>query len=123
MRKTKIRSNLLDIFENTPKPLSAPEIVLTLKKINIHANKTTIYRELAFLKENGFVREVLWDDNITRFEKSDPNCHHHLVCTNCNCVEDFNLDHKFLFKKINENSKFKIMNHSIEFFGLCSNCQ
>jgi len=52
------------------------------------------------------------------------DCHHYLLCSNCRKVEEIegeNLEN--LSQKITKDYGFKIESHSLEFIGLCANCQ
>ncbi|KKR72638.1 MAG: hypothetical protein UU14_C0003G0001, partial [Candidatus Roizmanbacteria bacterium GW2011_GWB1_40_7] len=49
----RVRKNIVELFENSTKPISAQDIVELLFHKNISANKTTVYRELDFLREKG----------------------------------------------------------------------
>lgn len=120
---TPTRKAILEIFSNHPIPQSASDILTTLRKINLNVDKTTVYRELEFLEKINLINSVHFDDSKTRYEASDENHHHHLICNNCGDVKDINLDESNIISKINSESKFRIEKHKIEFFGLCINCQ
>ena len=50
--------------------------------------------------------------------------HHHLICNICNAVievEDDLLEQ--LEEKIKKQYKFKILDHSVKFYGICEECQ
>jgi Fur family ferric uptake transcriptional regulator len=124
-RNTKARIALLNILRKIRLPLTEPDIRAHLAKEGIRPNKTTIYRELAKLGEHGFVREVDFGDGKKRFESEDGDHHHHLVCKGCEKVEDFSIENELtrLMQKIGGKNKFKIVDHSLEFFGFCRDCR
>jgi len=124
-RITPIRRALLENFCNHPKPQTIQELLAYLEKKGLTANKTTIYRQLEILAQIGLVREVNFSDRSKRYELSSKDHHHHLVCQNCKKVEDVNLDNDLdkQEKKIWQKNHFKILQHSLEFFGLCHKCQ
>jgi len=123
-RVTKIRREIVGMLEDTKVPLAAPEILEVLKKKKLDANKTTVYRELEFLVEQNIAQEVEFGDKKKRYEISDKH-HHHVVCVECKQVEDVDLqaDLDGVEKKIAKQKGYKIINHSLEFFGLCANCK
>jgi Fur family ferric uptake transcriptional regulator len=124
-RITTIRESILDLFINKNKPLSSLDIQKALPKKNIHANKTTIYRQLDFLKEQELISEMQFDDKVKRYEIISNVHHHHLICVNCRKIQSVELE-KDLDKQekiIEKNKKFKIINHSLEFYGLCQKCR
>jgi Fe2+ or Zn2+ uptake regulation protein len=124
-KETKAHRAILRIFEQNNAPLSEIELRSKLSAQGVRVNKTTIYRQLAGLKERGEVREVDFGDGKKRFESNAGEHHHHLVCTKCNRVDDVRLQGELahIEKTISKNKKFKIIDHSLEFFGLCVNCK
>src|SRR5687767_16003751 len=119
-RITKTRRQILQILGGR-KPMSASELLDGLEALGNKVNKTTVYRELWFLKEGGFLQEVSFGEGRSRFELVSENCHHHLVCESCGDIEDIVLDEKLIMSQIKGN--FELRRHSIEFFGLCISCQ
>jgi len=124
-RLTPIRRAVLDLLIKSVTPISSPDIQKFLSKNKISANKTTIYRELAFLKEEGIIKELHLGDNAKNYEIITDGHHHHLICTKCDEIEDVEMDKELKREesKIRKSRKFKIINHSLEFYGLCKNCQ
>ncbi len=126
MRSTPVHTALLKILAKNKSPLSAFDILAKLHTQKLLANKTTVYRQLAVLEEQGLVHTVRLSDRSVRYELAEQdNHHHHLVCIKCNDVKDVNFDDHLARqeKTIQKNNKFKILRHSLEFFGLCVNCQ
>jgi len=140
-RLTKIRRSILDLFgEESPvgtcRLLSAGDIQKSLAGRKVPANKTTIYRELAFLQAEKIIREVPLRDGMRRYEfagvakiPDTHSGHHHLVCVNCHKVEEAILGKEAAAKAaaqakvILKTKRFKVINQPQEFFGLCGDCQ
>ena len=124
LRHSDVRDFILELISKDSKPLSVLEIINRMKK-NISANKTTVYREINLLKKEGLILEIQLNERNKRYELSSKKHHHHIVCTSCNKIEDVMLDKDLEAqeKKIKKNKKFKIINHSLEFFGVCEKCQ
>lgn len=118
MRETKARQSLIQIIKQTSFPVSARELQNLL-----NVNKTTIYRQIEFLKRENLVREINFGDGKIRYERVDEECHHHVVCGNCGKIEDVRIEERTLIQTIEKQSNFKIDKHSIEFMGLCASCQ
>lgn len=120
-RITSARKEICLLLEKTHAPISAEEI---LEKINV-AHKTTIYRELAFLEGEGLIQKIEFGDGVRRYERAEMEHHHHLVCIECKKVADVHLaeDLDVQERSIARKTGFKILNHSLEFFGLCSKCK
>jgi Fe2+ or Zn2+ uptake regulation protein len=123
-RVTKVRREMVGMLEGAKVPLTASDILGALKKKKLAVNKTTVYRELDFLRENNIVQEVDFGDKKKRYEISDKH-HHHVVCVECKQVEDVDLqqDLDAAERKIARQKGYTILNHSLEFFGLCPVCR
>lgn len=125
-RETKARKALVELLLKSSQPLAIAEIQNILKKTyKIETNKTTVYREISFLIEQKIVREVDFGDKKKRYESNISGHHHHLVCTNCGKIEDFELKQDLADeeKRIGQSKNFKVISHTLEFFGLCSTCK
>jgi len=105
------------------KPLTVLEIFNVVNKKKANIDKTTIYRILASFVELGIVKGINLGDREIRYELSDCNHHHHLVCENCGNIEDIELCEDSLVKEVQKQSSFKVQSHSLEFFGICKHCQ
>jgi len=125
-RITKVRRAVLSQIISASGPLSALQLLAALKQGELIVNKTTVYREIDFLKEAKLVREVDLLDGTKRYELLEEGSHHHhLVCTNCRkvqCVEMQN-DLDALERRVGRKYRFQIQSHVLEFFGRCSDCK
>ncbi|NCN99547.1 transcriptional repressor [Candidatus Falkowbacteria bacterium] len=122
-RQTKTRRGVLLVLKNS-QPLAAPEILDILKENNIVVNKTTVYRELDFLLNKKVIAEVILKDGLKRYELQVPEHGHHLICLQCQKIERVALDNDLdkQEKAITRSRGFKVLNHSLEFYGLCRHC-
>ena len=117
-RYSLVREAILSSLKKNEKPLSYFDIQKALEKKKIKANKTTIYREFNFLKNEDIISEV-------QYELASRDHHHHIICTECNSIKDFTSDDsEKIINKITKNVPgfAKITNHSFELFGLCKSC-
>lgn len=119
---TKARRALIDLFAKEHRPMDVDEIAKGLK---VSAHKVTLYRELKFLTAQGIVREVTLKGDRARYESADLEHHHHVVCVKCDDVADvkFDEDIERQQKAIEKKTKFQILTHSLEFFGVCAKCR
>ncbi len=124
-RLTKARSGILKVMLNSRAPLSIQELNIVLKNTGLHVNKTTIYREVDFLKSQHIIRELNLGDGRRRYEKWPENHHHHLICVSCESIECVELEGclETEEQKILRDNKFRTINHSLEFHGICEKCQ
>ena len=91
VRKTKSVKLLLDVFQQSQNALSVVELVDSLGE---YMNKTTVYRILDRLEEEGIVHSFYGKDGLKWYSQcSDCTAHHHtdhhphLQCTDCGTVE------------------------------------
>ncbi|SRR5258708_396102 len=112
-----IKKDLVSLLEKSDLPISVPEILTQL-----HANKTTIYRQLDSFIKDGLVSEVEFGDGKKRYELANKKHHHHVVCKSCGTVADIEIDERLLLNSLDQ-TDFKIENHNLEFFGFCGGCK
>lgn len=119
-RLTESRKQILEAL--TFHPQSVTDIVNSLNKKQANVDMSTIYRTLEILIELGVVGTTKFD-NKAMFELLSDNHHHHLICNDCGSIEDIPLDEDMLMNQVSDQTKFQVQSHSLEFFGLCANCQ
>lgn len=121
---TPVRKALIEVLLRSSNPLSINDLILKLQLENLSPNKTTLYREVSFLKGLEVVQEVEFGDGKKRYEISQSH-HHHIVCIKCSVVKDVVMEKDLNNeeKRILKSMGFKPVGHSLEFFGLCANCQ
>jgi Fe2+ or Zn2+ uptake regulation protein len=123
-RQSIAKKSVLKIIKNASTPVSSTEIQL---KCNLF-NRATIYRTLITLKEENLVRLIEIGDGSLRYESIEDH-YHHLICSKCKTIQRIDLpknEEKRLIKiqqKFQRETKFIDLEHSLEFFGLCSHCK
>lgn len=124
-RITKTRRHVVEIFASEARPMSAQELLDALRKKKQRVNKTTVYRELEFLEEQEVVREVQLGQDRKRFELTDGPHHHHIRCLSCGIIVDVSIPNELstATKHIQKQTAFKVLDHSLEFVGVCRDCQ
>ena len=83
----------------------------------------TVYRTINTFEEYGLLKRVHHIDNVTRFDVNITN-HHHLVCSKCNKIEDFqwpDFDKMTPPKEISRWGDINVKHVVID--GLCSTCR
>jgi Fur family transcriptional regulator, ferric uptake regulator len=122
-RLTPVRKFIVGFFVDNDKPIDAITLQSKVAKSVKKVNKTTIYREIDFLLAQSIIKEINFGDGRKRYELSTLPHHHHVVCMRCESVEDILADKLREFEqKISKLANFKIINHNLEFFGLCGKC-
>ena len=83
----------------------------------------TVYRNILLIKSLGEVLELGFPDGSNRYDGNKPNPHPHVICIKCKKIVDPFLDRLDEMKKaVAEETDFKILNHRLDFFGICSDC-
>jgi Fur family transcriptional regulator, ferric uptake regulator len=68
--------------------------------------------------------QIQFQEGKLRYELAGKEHHHHLVCENCGKIEDvLSRVIPALEEEIKNKHKFLVKRHSLEFFGLCEDCQ
>jgi Fur family ferric uptake transcriptional regulator len=124
-RLTRARQSIIDLLSASNVPLSLADIKKNLAKKDIRADRTTIYREVLFLKGKKMICEIPVGGGRKGYKVCQDVHHHHLICVQCNKVEEM------VFKKtlapqeteISQQKDFKVLDHLLEFYGLCGDCQ
>ena len=122
-RLTTIRKEIIKILLKEGCLLSKSVIVNRLKNREIKPNRSTIYRELQFLvKSKIIIKNTILGINYYAIPQ---DYHHHLVCINCNLIKKIDINDNLAKKEkqIAKQNNFNIINHPLEFYGYCSQCQ
>lgn len=124
LKVTPARLAILKLLERTETPVDVASIITYLDKHAIKTDPATVFRIMNIFTERGIAKQIQLLEGKTRYELAANADHHHLVCTKCGDIQDIsdcNIDG--LEKDIEKKKQFKVTSHSLEFFGLCSNCQ
>lgn len=124
LRVTPIRLAVLRVLENHENPTDVKFIFDYLKRNRIKADQATVFRILKSLMSKSLVKTIQLNESKLRYEPSSRPDHHHFVCDKCGTIEDVPDCNIFqIEKEVRQKRGFIIKRHSLEFFGLCSNCQ
>lgn len=125
-RMSKGRKAIITTLLSVKRPITPLEVYETLKNSPSRVDKVTVYRELKFLSDLGIVHPVRLLDHVQRFEIAPETGHkHHLICTTCKTVKDVDMecaDLHSIERDIGQKNQFTVRGHSLEFYGVCSQC-
>lgn len=121
------RRSIVDIIiEKEGEHLTAEEIYDEVKKVCPEIGLATVYRTVLLLEEVGVICKLDLNDGCSRYElvhDIDEHMHHHLVCNECKGVFEVQDDLlEELEESIEKSYGFKILDHSVKFYGICSKC-
>ena len=123
-RVTPIRARIMNVLSAASKPLTAKEITARMRKEG-SGDRATIYRDIALFLKERVITEIGFNDDKKRYELTAKGHHHHLICKQCDKVEDVTLGKELEAEeqRILKNKNFKILQHSLEFYGICGQCR
>ena len=111
-------------LSSAPCPLSPLEIYQTLLKKKRKIGLTSIYRSLDLFESLGFVFKMVNGSNVKYKLCESENHHHHIVCKACGSVVELNFcDISDWSKKVTESTGYQVVDHELNFYGLCQACR
>lgn len=124
LRATPARIALMKLLETTDKPLDVQTMINYLDEQGIKTDPATVFRIVNMFKEKGLLQSIQLNEGKFRYELSSKPHHHHFVCEHCGAIQDISdFSIKAVEDEIQKKRQIKIKSHSLEFFGLCKDCQ
>ncbi len=120
MRMTKQRKQILNIFNENKKPLSAEMIENLLPDEAI--NLSTIYRTL----EKFYDDEIISKSSINHtqyYYLNDHKHHHYMICLNCHKMIEIDCHIHQFEEEVAKAHHFKVTHHDMTLYGYCDECQ
>ncbi|MBW4669027.1 MAG: transcriptional repressor [Cyanomargarita calcarea GSE-NOS-MK-12-04C] len=121
--RTRSQERILNLLKTIKQGISAQDIYVELRNRNTSMGLATVYRSLEALKLEGLVqmRALANGEALYSLAQQDK---HHLTCLQCGTSIPINQCpvHE-LETQLQGTHKFKVFYHTLEFFGLCSQCQ
>ena len=120
------REVILEILYKSDEHLT-PESLHQLIKEQYPELKTgiaTVYRTLSLLEESDMVTSLSFGAQGKKYELGAKEHHDHMICTECGTITEF-LDKEIEERqhKIAEELGFKMLDHSMQIYGICKKCQ
>jgi Fur family transcriptional regulator, peroxide stress response regulator len=122
VRMTPQRHAILSFLMNSMTHPTADEIYKSLSPAFPSMSVATIYNNLRLFVDAGFVRELTYGDDSSRFD-ADLSEHYHAICRSCGKIVDF--DYPPLTDVEAEASRqtgFSVEGHRMEVYGQCVEC-
>jgi len=123
-RITPQRLAVLKILAESKGHPSAETIYKQVRKVFPTTSLATIYKTVSLLKELGEVLELGFPEGSNRYDGNKPYPHPHIICVRCKKIIDPDLRGiERLSEEVSQKTGFRILNHRVDFFGLCPECQ
>jgi len=125
LKLTPHRELILETFLKNEGHRSVEDIYHTVKALDPRIGYTTVYRMMKLLLNCGLAREIELADGITRYEHLFNHEHHdHLICMECGTsIEFYNPEIEAVQDAASNQLGFKVLDHKLQIYGLCHNCQ
>ncbi|MEH1823288.1 MAG: Fur family transcriptional regulator [Nostoc sp.] len=121
--RTRSQERIFNLLKTIKKGISAQDIYVELRNTNQSMGLATVYRSLEALKLEGMVqvRNLANGEALYSLAQQDK---HHLTCLQCGVsIPIHQCPVHDLEDQLETSHKFKVFYHTLEFFGLCSQCQ
>ncbi len=122
-RRTRNQDRILQILGKQTQPLSAQDLYLELRNHQYSTGLATVYRSLEALKLQGAIKAQTLSNGEAVYSLPQVD-RHYLTCLRCD--RSIPLDGcpiHALEGQLTETYQFRIFYHTLEFFGLCPDCQ
>jgi Fur family transcriptional regulator, ferric uptake regulator len=126
-RYSPVRRQIVAALAESDRPLSVADLIGAVPDLAM----SSAYRNLGVLSDAGAVARVATDDDAARYELAEEiteRHHHHLVCTGCGLVLDYepppDLERRVAddLEGIARAQGFVPETHRLDLFGRCARC-
>ena len=122
-RKTVQRQIIADALKNFDIHPTVDEVYAEIQKNHPSISKTTVYRNLRMLAQDGKIRQVVLSDDAERYDKRTEQ-HYHFKCYNCGRLFDVDMDYlEDIDDRVRQEYDFQIHMHDVIFRGFCLHCR
>ena len=123
-RTTATRRKIIDAIFSLDNSFTVEDLIQNLPDLG----RATIFRNVKVLKDLQIVCQVFLDNGQSvyqlDFESNLESHHHHLICSKCKCIQEFNSGElEGLLRAVSEEMSFEIDTHRLELYGYCSSCK
>ncbi|GAB4492600.1 MAG: Fur family transcriptional regulator [Anaerolineales bacterium] len=122
-RLTQQRTNILTVLYEAGEHLTPTEIFKKLHAILPGTTEPTVYRNLDFLRNNGFIRATSTLNGRLEYEIV-VHAHHHLTCKACG--KEIEVDHaqvQPLYDQLEQITGYRLTENHLTFMGYCPQCK
>lgn len=123
-RLTQARLTVLSVLEAEHRHITSAEVLDKVARINPAIGRASVFRTLGLFTQLGIIRPTYIDTSSSpTFVLMHGGHHHHVICTDCNRVFEFDdcgLD--ALTDNLEATLSVQISGHLLEFYGRCQDC-
>lgn len=123
LRMTRQRQVIMEELRATDQHPSADDLHGRVKQKLPRISLGTVYRNLEILTELGEIQTIALAGSLKRFD-GIPQNHYHMRCVHCDRLVDAPMEViDSLERALQEKTEFRILDHQLEFTGICPDCQ
>jgi len=122
-RRTRQRAEIRAAVEALEGFATSQEIHDRMRHEGSAVGLATVYHTLTAMATAGELDAIRTPDGQVAYRTCSPGHHHHLVCRSCGRTEEVTLPGlEALVRTIATDHGFGQLDHELEFFGLCADC-
>lgn len=121
---TNARLTVLNVLESHDGHMTSTQVLDEVDKIDSEIGRASVFRALDLFTRLSIIRPTYIDSSTTPTYVMLPGGHHHhIICTNCNRVIEFEDCHLGqLEAELERQLNVRLTGHLLEFYGLCDRC-
>ena len=121
---TNARLTVLDVLEESGGHITSAEVLEKVNAADPAIGRASVFRTLDLLTSLSIIRPTYIHSSLTPTYVLLPDGHHHhIICTNCNRVIEFeDCGLSGMEAELESRLHVKLTGHLLEFYGLCDRC-
>lgn len=121
---TNARLTVLQVIEESGGHITSAEVLEQVNQVDPSIGRASVFRTLDLLTSLSIIRPTYLHSSITPTYVLLPDGHHHhIICTNCNRVIEFeDCGLSGIEGKLEDRFHVKLTGHLLEFYGICERC-
>ncbi len=124
MKASSVDQIIIEFLQQNRQHFASHQIFEQLRSRLPAVNRSTIYRSLERLTNQGKISVSDMGTGVLLYEYVGEGRHHHLVCQECHHIIDISdEDVAPLFAKIEQTSRYEILTNHLILYGICPGCQ
>lgn len=118
------REEIIKVVKDSYNHPTAEEVYMTVKAKDPAVSRSTVYRNLGLLVEDGMLKQISMKVGPDRYDYMRKP-HNHAMCIKCGNVFDFeyDFDYEVLSKIVKEKTGVEISTDGIVLEGICDLCK
>ena len=121
---TNARLTILKVLEEHGGHMTSADVLETVDAVAPDIGRASVFRALDLFTRLSIIRPTYINDSSTPTYVLLPDGHHHhIICTRCDRVIEFEDCHlERLERELEQKFNVKLTGHLLEFYGLCADC-